>query len=342
MLSWIMGRSCVGATIMRRARRAGGSRRRTATGLHYGRAMNRSRGPVRALAALVLLACAPAAVAQFVDDSRERYAFDSPEGWAMAWVTASTIMAAGGATPALGPGELQAGVDLGSIPWLDEEQQRVGFGGFKDEDLNKSPAFGRLRGWVGLPAGFVLELGWTPPLRVDGAKPEDLFAAALGRRLWEGSRWDLSARLHGQYGRARGDITCPRAIAGRTDPIVNPFRCVAPSDDRIDLRYHALDATFAHAVADGARGHVTLGVVRVEPRVQVNARSPTLLSVPRLSTRGSAPYVAAGITGSIAAGWEIGAEALWLPLDVRRDADGAAEDDAFWSVRISLRHRWRD
>lgn len=304
--------------------------------------MNRQLGRARALGALALLAFASGAAAQFVDDSRERYAFDSPEGWAMAWVTASTLMAAGGSTPSLAFGEVQVGADLASIPWLDEEQQRVGFGGFKDEDLNKSPAFGRLRGWVGLPAGFVFELGWTPPVRVDGAKPEDLFAVALGRRMWEGAGWDVSARVHGQIGRARGDITCPRGIAGSPDPIVNPFRCVEPSDDRIDLRYHALDATLGGAVAAHARAHLTLGVVRFEPRVQVNARSPTLISVPRLSTRGSAPYVAAGIAGDISDRWEIGVEAHWQPLDVRRDEDGAAEDDAFWSLRVSLRHRLRD
>lgn len=291
-----------------------------------------------ALAALALFA--PCASAQFVDDSRERYAFDSTEGWAMAWVTASTVMAAGGPTPELDPGDWQAGIDLGSVPWLDRDQQRVGFGGFKDEDLNKSPAFGRLRGWIGLPADFVLELGWTPPLRVDGAKPEDLFAAALARRVWERGDWSLSARLHGLHGRARGDVTCPRAIAGSPDTVVNPFRCSAPSDDRIDLAHHGVDATLGHAGRPGApRAHLTLGWLRFEPAVRVDARSPTLVSRPYLSTRGAAPYVAAGIAGDFGARWEIGLEALWLPLDVRRDDDGGLERDPFWSLRVSLRHR---
>lgn len=294
------------------------------------------------LAATALALFAPCAAAQFVDESRERYAFDSTEGWAMAWVTASTVMAAGGPTPVLEPGAWQAGIDLGSIPWLDEDQQRVGFGGFKDEDLNKSPAFGRLRGWVGLPAGLVLELGWTPPLRIDGAKPEDLFAVALARRVWEQGRWNLSARLHGQTGRARGDVTCPRDIAGSPDTVVNPFRCSAPSDDRIELAYHGVDATLGRGGGPRApRGHLTLGWARFEPAVQVDARSPTLVSRPYLSTRGSAPYVAAGIAGDLGARWEIGLEALWLPLEVRRDDEGGLERDAYWSLRVSLRHRGR-
>lgn len=295
------------------------------------------------LAPLILALFAPAAGAQFVDDSRARYAFDSTEGWAMAWVTASTVMAAGGSTPVLDAGDWQVGIDLGSIPWLDREQQRVGFGGFKDEDLNKSPAFGRLRGWVGLPAGLVLELGWTPPFEVDGAKPEDLVALALARRLWDDGRWNLSARLHGQLGRARGDVTCPRGIAGSRDTVVNPFRCSEPSDDRIDLAHHAIDATLGGAGGQGMpRVHATLGWVRLEPGVQVDARSPTLVSMPRLSTRGSAPYLAAGIAGDLGTRLEVGIEALWLPLEVRRREDGAPERDPFWSLRVAVRYRGFD
>jgi hypothetical protein len=295
--------------------------------------------PIRVLA--LLLALAPAlAEAQFVDDSRERYAFDSPEGWAMSWATASTLMAAGGPVPELETGAAMVGAELSSIPWLDEDQQRVGFGGFKDEDLNKSPAFGRLRGWVGLPAGLVLELAWTPPVRIDGARAQDLFAAAVGRGLWAGERWALSARVHGQHGRVRGDITCPRGIAGSPDIVVNPFRCSEASDDRIDLRYHALDATLDLRPAHGApRGHLTAGVARFEPRVQVDARSPTLVSIPRLSTSGSAPYVALGLRGDLTPRWEIALEALYLPLDVRRDRDGGTTGDPFWSLRVLLRGR---
>jgi hypothetical protein len=296
-----------------------------------------------ALALVACLATCPGtAAAQFVDDSRERYAFESPEGWAMAWVTSSTLLTAFGATPDLAPGSVSVSAELGSIPWLDEGQQRVGFGGIKDEDLNKSPAFGRIRGWIGLPHRMVLELAWTPPVRVDGAKTQDLFAAAIGWRAVEREDWNLSLRAHGQSGRARGDITCPRAIAGNPDPVVNRFRCTEPSDDRIDLRYHAVDATLGFGdPAQGPRGHATFGIVRFEPRVQVNARSPQLISIPQLSTSGTTPYLALGVTGDLAPRWELATEALYVPLDVRRDRDGGAESDAYWSLRVMLRWRWR-
>ena len=80
------------------------------------------RPPVQALAraaSLALgLALAPVASAQLINDSREHVAFDSPEGWAMAWVTSSSLMTGFGGPPAGGPGRMYMSVDLGSIQHL--------------------------------------------------------------------------------------------------------------------------------------------------------------------------------------------------------------------------------
>jgi hypothetical protein len=261
----------------------------------------------------------------------------------MGFVTASSLMTGFGATPELAPGSFALSSELGSIPWLDEAQQQVGFGGIKDEDLNKSPAFGRVRAWIGLPAGFVAELAWTPPVEINGASPGDVFAIGFGRRWIDREPWSLSTRVHGQVGRVSGDITCPADIAGNLDPVVNPYRCVEPSNDRIQLRYHALEATGEYAPAtSGWRGHATLGFARYEPRVQVNARSPVLTSIPRLSTRGSAPYLALGGGWRFERHWELASEVLYVPLEVRRDEDGPPQDDSFWSLRLMLRYRFVD
>jgi hypothetical protein len=247
-------------------------------------------------------------------------------------------MTAFGATPELAPFDAQVGVELGSIPWLDADQQQVGFGGTKDEDLNKSPAFGRVRGWIGLPLGLVAELAWTPSVRIDGAKPEDLFAVGIGGRLIARDDWSLSLRAHGQSGRIRGDVTCPRGVAGTDDPQLNPFRCLEASDDRIDLRYHAIETTFARGTR-ALQGHATLGIARVEPEVQVDARLRGLRSVPQLFTRGSVPYVALGATRDFDARWQGAVEILWVPLDVRRTTGSEARSDPSRSLRLSLRYR---
>src|SRR5688572_17197243 len=148
--------------------------------------------------------------AEVLDDRR-------PEAWAMHYMTATSLMTAFGPVPALAPGHWQASVELGEVPHLDARQTRVGFTGTKAEDLNKSPVFGRVRGWVGLPGGFVAELGWTPPVGIDGTKPRDLFAAAIGRRVVDAHGDTVSLRAFGQHGAVTGDVTCPADLAGVQD-----------------------------------------------------------------------------------------------------------------------------
>ena len=92
--------------------------------------------------------------------------FERPEGWAMAFTTASSLNL-GQSTPRnIVPGELIFSAELSSIPSLSKEQQKVGFNGLKDEDLNKSPIFGRIRISYGLPWDITAEISWTPPLKL--------------------------------------------------------------------------------------------------------------------------------------------------------------------------------
>jgi len=276
--------------------------------------------------------------AQLLNDSREHFRFDAPEGWAMAWVSASSLMTGFGA-PTRASGSGSVSLELGSIPHLDENQQRVGFGGLKDEDLNKSPLFGRVRISLGLPAGWQVELGWTPPLRIDGGRARDLFALGLGRSLMAGERWRWSMRLHGQHGQVQGDITCPRAIAGNPDRSVNRYGCVEPSSDRISMRYYALETQLGWDLPASLHGHANLGIARFEPVVQVEARSANLISRPRLSSSGSAPYFALGVSRPLGRRWDTALEALYVPLYVERRGH-PRERDAYWSLRLQLRYHW--
>jgi hypothetical protein len=99
----------------------------------------------KALLIVCALCIGVSARAQPVTGAVERLSPDRPEAWAMNYFTASSFMTGFGATPALRPGRQTAAVELGHIPHLDAEQRQVGFSGFKEEDLNKSPVIGRLR-----------------------------------------------------------------------------------------------------------------------------------------------------------------------------------------------------
>lgn len=288
---------------------------------------------LRRAACLFLLALPPAA-AQTVLDDEEILASDRPEAWAMNYVLASTTMTAFGATPVLARGNWEVSADLGHVPELSRAQQRVGFGGEKAEDLNKSPVFGRVRLGLGLGAGVVAELGWTPPVSIDGARPRDLVSLSFGRRWTHDDGWSLSARVFGQHGRATGDITCPRAVAGPFDPQTNPFGCVRRSNDRIALNAYGADLTWASA-GDWA-WHATLGVQRTEPRVRVDARVFTVIDRSRLVARGVLPYAAIGMGRALGPQWHAAAELLYVPIDVRR-TPGEVENDALASLRLRLR-----
>ncbi len=291
---------------------------------------------LRRLICLTLL-FAPPLMAQSIVDDQEILASDRPEAWAMNYVLASSVMTSFGATPELAAGEWNVGAEIGHIPRLSRRQQQIGFGGEKAEDLNKSPVFGRLRLMLGLPAGFVAELGYTPPVKIDGTSTDDLFALAFGRRLLQRDTWSLSARAFGQHGSAHGDITCPADIAGPFDEDSNPFGCVEASDDRIALNYYAVDLTAAGDVGLW-QWHAGGGAVRSEPKVQVDARVFSVRDRSRLVARGMLPYLALGIGREIAPGWSLAGEILHVPLDVQREPAEGVENDPLTSVRLMLRY----
>jgi hypothetical protein len=287
-----------------------------------------------------ILLYAPGVAAQTEFQDNENLAPDRPEAWAMSYFTATSFMTAFGATPELPAGRIRIALELGEIPHLDESQRRVGFNGFKSEDLNKSPVVGRLRAWVGLPHGFVAELGYTPPVTIDGARPEDLVSMAIARRLIGDEEFSLSARVFGQHGSVTGDVTCPEEIAGNSDFDVNPFGCQAASNDSLELNYYGLEAT-GEWTRSNWHWHASLGVVRVEPEVQVDAYTFDFHDRSRLVSRDVLPYLALGGGYSWAQHWGVGMEVLYVPLEVRREAGAPLEDDPLTSLRLQLRYDLR-
>jgi hypothetical protein len=287
-----------------------------------------------------LLLLSPLCDAQEVIRDEEILATDRPEAWAMHYVSATSFMTAFGASPDLTPGEWRLAGELAHVPRLSETQQQVGFLGEKAEDLNKSPVFGRVRASVGLPAGWIAELGYTPPLTINGTRTHDLFALALGRTLVARESWSVSARLFGQHGSVTGDITCPEQRVGPFDPERNPFGCRAASHDRLALNHYGVDATLATR-RDSWAGHATLGLVRNEPTVQVDARVFSVIDRSRLVGRGVLPYVALGVTRELSPRWAVAAEVLHVPLDLRREVGAGVDDDAYTALRLRLEWRVR-
>lgn len=298
----------------------------------------------RLAAAIALLLLSVAASAQSQVGGRDTVGFDSPEGWAMARTTAATLNL-GPAPPAdIELWDIAVSTEIGSIPHVDTADTRVGFGGTKFEDLNKSPVFGRGRLHLGLPAGITAELAWSPPVEIDGVHPDNLYGIAIERPLYSMDRWRLGARLFGQLGRAEGDITCSEEIAAREPGSPgNPFGCVAPSNDHIELDHGGVEI-FASADIRGGRWHpfASFAVTRIDPEVQVNAPVFDFIDRSQLTTEGTLRTGTAGVTWAPSRRWQATAAFSYTPLDVRRPPDFDEESDDFWSVRIGLKWRFRN
>lgn len=288
--------------------------------------------------ALVLLLPAAQAAAQAVVRNDENLDSDRPEAWAMNYFAASSLFTGTGATPALAPGDWHLAVDLAQVPRLDERQQTIGFDGLKREDLNRSPVFGRARAWIGLPAGWVGEVGYTPPLRLHDTQPRHFVALALSRRLVERGHYALSARLFGQHGAVEGDITCPARLAGVDDPARNPYGCQAPSRDVASLNDYGVGLTSSWS-ARGWQAYLETTLLRTETQVQLDALSFDARDRSRLVAHDALATVAAGVRRDLGAHFDWGAEVLFVPLRVRRGADAPSERDDFVGVRLQLRYR---
>lgn len=277
------------------------------------------------------------AQAQTVVRQDERLASDRPETWALNRVAASTLMTAFNQTPTLAPGQWSLSTELGEVPRLSASQRRVGFNGDKQEDLNKSPVFGRLRVGVGLRAGWVAELGYTPPFAINGARPRNLVALAIGRRVFERGGFTLSARAFGQHGRVEGDITCPAALVGVTDLNRNPYGCQSTSNDRISVNDYGMDLVSGWN-AGAWHWHGDLGVVRTELQAQVDAFTFDVHDRSRLVASGVLRYVALGVGRDLGRHWRVATELLHVPLNVRRGPDSASHGEPLTSLRLQLRY----
>lgn len=311
--------------------------------------MVRSPRPPRAvLAACLLVLLLPVAGgsvarAQEVLRVREKLAFDRPESWALAYFASASLLGELGAPADRPAGSLELGLELGTIPRLGEASRRVGFGGTKVEDLNRSPVLARPRLTVGLPARFAVTFAWLPPVEVDRAKTQ-LFSLALDRLLVDSGTWSAGARLYAQTGTARGDFTCP-ASAARFAPgsAENPYGCHAPSKDEATLDYAGFELTGARRFAGPGRPRVFLSVAanRMDLAFQVRASTYDILDRTHEETHGWTWSATAG------AEWDLGSRTgfsiagFYTPLSVERPPGSPAGNDPFVNARALLSYRVR-
>ena len=284
-----------------------------------------------------------------VADTEETLDFDRPESWAMARLSTVTQMSAMGTDPHK-PSTGRLGMDLGFeafwIPQLSEEQQRVGFNGQYEQNLDWSPVAGRIRATLRGRAGWFAEVGLSPPLLIGTLQPIFL-DGSFGLRMdaVEGGRVQL--RTHGRWGQLRGDILCPEEVVQDRDTADNPLNCHGPSRDQIITNTIGLEVGGDYAVG---RWHPHLATSLQYLRTEYNHGAryhgdddnddvDRTMDRRRLATDGVTWALMGGVT--FVPGWldlPVTVEGSYTPLMVDRHEAGEERDGVF-HLRILVRSR---
>ncbi len=134
------------------------------------------------------------------------------------------------------------------------------------ENVNLLPGFLRPRISVGLPARFLVELGWVPPIRVRGASA-NLVGLALARIVPAGA-FRLAFRAEATLGVIHAPITCDSGAL--RDPASECLNGTV-SDDSYRPNIFALEVLAARETGNGG---LTLyggaGYSHLAPRFRVN------------------------------------------------------------------------
>lgn len=299
---------------------------------------------LRALLALLSLTAIPRSVAaQPVVRGSYEIDFDRPEAWAMKYFAAVTLPGTFGAPESLRAGQLDIAVEYGQIPALSESERRVGFNGTKVEDLNKVPYFVRPLLRIGVGKRLTLSAGYIPPVERNGAEAS-LFSLGIARPLLETDHWRLGLGLRGQKGTVRGDFTCSeQTVAAGLDPIRNPYRCEAVSDDEYEVASLGLEISAERRLGRAGqwRPYAAIAWDHMDLEFGVHSRHSGLDDRTRLLTDGGIWSLTGGIAYRLGAKWDLAGEIHYSPLDVVRPSpSGSTRTDELVNARALLRYRF--
>ena len=265
---------------------------------------------------------------------------DSPEGWAMAFMTASAQNLGQAPPHSVDVRDISFSAELSSIPRLSREQQKIGFGGFKDEDLNKSPAFGRLRANVGLPWNVDAEISWTPPLKINNSKPDHLWGAALSKPLFDNERISVGLRLFLLRGGVIASVTCSEdTINFAPYTLQNTAGCIGLSDDKLQMDHEGVEVFLSFNNTSNIIPWISLASTNIDNAVEIDAPLEIGRERATVYSSGTIQTLSFGLNYDISENWSLNAASSYTPLDVQRPNDSSDNDD-FWNVRAGLTIRY--
>ena len=269
--------------------------------------------------------------------SSEEVSFSSPEGWGMSYMSAASLNLSDSFPASLDLGELVITGEISTIPKLNREQQKIGFGGLKYEDLNKSPLFGRGKLKVGFYWDSVLELSYTPPLEIKGAKPNNLWGIALAKPIISNDSVNLGIRYYRLSGNAVADVTCSENTVNQ--PLYtagNPSGCISVSKDRIDLGHQGFEILLAsNYINEKFKPYISLASTKIDSSVKIDAQLELSREIAFVQTSGTINTLNFGLNYKISDNWQFNLGTSYTPLDVNRPTPAGGDDD-FWNLKLGF------
>ena len=266
--------------------------------------------------------------------------FSSPEGWGMAFMTTSTQNLGQMPPHSVNIKDISISAELSSIPRLSKEQQKIGFGGFKDEDLNKSPVFGRLRANIGLPWNLDAEISWTPPLQINDSKPDHLWGAALSKPLINNEKISIGLRLFLLRGSVTASVTCSAdTIKFAPYTLENTAGCVGLSGDKLQMDHEGVEVFVSFNNSSAISPWISLASSNIDNSVKIDAPLEVGRERATIYSSGSIQTFSFGFNYDISENWRFNASSSYTPLDVQRPNDNS-DNDNFWNVRVGITTRF--
>ena len=269
--------------------------------------------------------------------SNQEVDIDSPEGWGMAFMTSAGLNL-GQSPPSSGDdiGTFSISAELSSIPHLTREQQKIGFGGFKDEDLNKSPVFGKLRANIVLPLDFNAEISWTPPFKIDDSKPDDIWGAAISKSLVNNDRFGLGLRLFMLRGGAIASVTCSKDVI-KYEPYTpkNTSGCIDKSKDKLQMDHEGAELFISFNAPSNVHPWISLASINIDTSVEIDALLKTGRENLIVRSDGSLKTYSIGINYDFDENRALSFASSYTPLDVERPRNTSGNDN-FWNLRVGI------
>lgn len=270
----------------------------------------------------------------------EHLAFDSPESWAMKYFAAVTLPMPFGGARELETGQLEMALEVSEIPFLNEDERRVGFGGAKVEDLNHSSLVVRPFLSMGLPTGFNGVVSAVPKTKIEGVYTQ-MYSLQVHREVLQFGEFRLVVGGVWSYTETSGAFTASQDLV---DAGLDPLRAVPPSNDTSYLRVLGLTASLAWEpqALSGFRFFIEGSALRLNNDFQtdVTVFDGDLRDQRTLKAEGRQETLQLGVEKRLNSKLSIAGSLHYAPLDVVRVESRGSEEDSLVQFRSFIRYRF--